>query len=398
MSKVILHIDLNAFFATAESLRHPEWNDEPIIVGGDTFRGVVSTCSYSARKFGVSSAMPIAEAKRLCPKGHFVSCDFPYYSMLSRSFFAYLKKWSSIIEEASIDEGYVDITKGIKNEEDPLDYLKRIQEGLLNEIGLKSSLGVAPTKFLAKMGSDMKKPMGITIIRKKDIPSLLYPLPISSFFGIGRRSVPFLEKEGVMTIGDLQRKIDEDDPKIKKFFGKFYANIKNDLAGKGDDVVDPTPWDPKSVGHSETFPFDTDDAEIIRGKLKELCHYTVLSLKKDEKKTKTVQIVAKDSFFHSYNRSCSLFEATDDEETLQKACLKLYSDNFSGKELRLVGVSFLNLIDPIKETVQMNIWNYPEYEKMDKTKLLVNELNRKLSKPALVIASKKKKDGNKKGD
>ena len=208
MSKVLLHIDLNAFFATAERLRHPEWKDEPIIVGGETFRGVVSTCSYEARTFGVHSAMPIVEAKRLCPKGHFVPCDFPYYSMLSRSFFAFLRNVSPLVEEASIDEGYVDITNPIRKEKEPLPFLKKIQGGLLSEIGLQSSLGVAPTKFLAKMASDMKKPMGITILRRKDLGTLLYPLPISSFFGIGKKSAPTLEAHGFKTIGDLKKAFD----------------------------------------------------------------------------------------------------------------------------------------------------------------------------------------------
>lgn len=390
MSKVLLHIDLNAFFATAERLRHPEWKDEPIIVGGETFRGVVSTCSYEARTFGVHSAMPIVEAKRLCPKGHFVPCDFPYYSMLSRSFFAYLRNISPLVEEASIDEGYVDITNAIRKEKEPLSFLKKIQDGLLSEIGLQSSLGVAPTKFLAKMASDMKKPMGITILRRKDLESLLYPLPISSFFGIGKKSAPTLEAHGIKTIGDLKKAFDREDPFLKTYFGKNYETLLLETNGYGNDVVDPSPWDPKSIGHSETFPFDTDDEKRIKEKIVELTHLTYLSLEREKKKTKTVQLTAKDSKFHSFTRSHSFEEGVSDEETLQKELLKLYEKNFLGKELRLVGVSFQNLLDPFKETVQMNFWNYPEYEKMDKTKLLVNELNRKLPKPLLRLASKEK--------
>ena len=391
MSKVILHIDLNAFFATAERLRHPEWKGEPIIVGGETFRGVVSTCSYEARSFGVRSAMPIVEAKRLCPKGHFVPCDFPYYSMLSRSFFAYLREVSPLIEEASIDEGYLDITRQIRKEQDPLSYLKKIQEGLLLRIGLQSSLGVAPTKFLSKMASDMKKPMGITILRRKDLEKLLYPLPISSFFGIGKKSAPILEAHGIKTIGDLKRRFEKEDPFLKAHFGKMYQTLKEEVNGYGDDLVDPSPYDPKSIGHSETFPFDTDEEKRIKEKISELTHLSFLSLEREKKKVKTVQLLAKDSSFHSFTRSHSFEEGVNDEETLKKELLKLYEKNFLGKELRLVGVSFQNLIDSFKETVQMNFWNYGDYEKLDKTKLLVNELNRKLDKPLLKLASKEKK-------
>lgn len=391
MSKVILHIDLNAFFATAERLRHPEWINEPIIVGGETFRGVVSTCSYEARAFGVRSAMPIVEAKRLCPQGHFVPCDFPYYSMLSRSFFAYLRAISPLTEEASVDEGYVDITSPIRKEKDPLSFLKKIQDDLLSQIGLQSSLGVAPTKFLAKMASDMKKPMGITILRRKDLETLLYPLPISSFFGIGKKSAPSLEAHGIKTIGDLKRAFDDEDPFLKTHFGKMYPNLKDEVNGLGNDVVDPSPYDPKSIGHSETFPFDTDDEKRIKEKIMELTHLTFLSLEREKKKVKTVQLTAKDSKFHSFTRSHSFEEGVNNEEILKKELLKLYEKNFLGKELRLVGVSFQNLIDPFKETVQMNFWNYGDYEKLDKTKLLVNELNRKLEKPLLTLASKERK-------
>lgn len=391
MSRVILHIDLNAFFATAEEIRHPEWEGEPIIVGGETFRGVVSTCSYPARDFGVRSAMPITEAKRLCPEGHFVPCDFPYYSMLSRSFFCYLLRYSSLVEPASIDEGYVDITKAIQKENDPMRFLREIQDGLLREIGLKSSLGVAPTKFLAKMASDMKKPMGITILRRKDLPTTLYPLPIGSFFGIGKKSAPVLEKHGIATIGDLKEGFDRDDPFLRTFFGKNYESLKAETNGFGSDVVDPSPWDPKSIGHSETFAFDTDDESRIKDKIRELTHLSYLALKKERKKAKTVQLTAKDSAFHSFSRSLTFEESTDDEGLMLKELFKLYEKNFLNKELRLVGVTFQNLVDPLKETVQMNLWNYGDYEKLDKTKLLVNELNRKLDKPCLSLAAEKKK-------
>lgn len=397
MGKVILHIDLNAFFATAESLRHPEWGDEPIIVGGESFRGVVSTCSYSARAFGVKSAMPIVEAKRLCPKGHFLPCDFPYYAMLSRSFFAYLFKWSQLIEPLSIDEGYIDISKGIKNAADPLAYLHEIQEGLYREIGLKSSLGVAPTKFLAKMGSDMKKPMGITIIRKKDIAKILYPLPVSSFYGIGNKSAAALTKEGILTIGDLAKMIFADEQWGKRRFGKFSEEIRKDLLGQSDDTVDVAPADPKSVGHSETFPYDTDDETMIKDKIRELAHRSVIALRNDHKRAKTVVLTVKDSAFHSFTRSLTLPEASEDEATIVKTALGLYENNFLGKELRLVGVSLSSLVDPRKETLQMSLWNYQEYEKLDRTKLLVHELNRQLKKPSLTIASQKKgskKDGH----
>ena len=188
MAKIIIHVDLNAFFATAEQIRRPDYVGKPVIVGGLGPRGVVSTASYEARAYGVHSAMPIGEARMLCPNGIFLPGDYRYYEMLSRSFFGYLKNYSSLVEAASIDEGFVDMTSMLSKEKDPMAKLVQLQRGLLEQIGLKCSIGVGPTKFLAKMASDMKKPMGITVIRRKDVKKMLYPLPIDSFFGIGKKT------------------------------------------------------------------------------------------------------------------------------------------------------------------------------------------------------------------
>jgi DNA polymerase-4 len=394
MGKIIMHVDLNAFFATAELLRHPEYAGKPLIVCGLGPRGVVSTASYEARAFGVHSAMPTFQAKELCPQGIFLPGDYGYYEMLSQSFFAYLKTFSSLVEQASIDEGYVDMTKALTGKKDPLSYLHSIQDGLLKQIGLKCSIGVAPTKFLAKMASEMKKPMGLTILRRKDLKEKLYPLPIASFYGIGKKTAPRLEMMGIKTIGDLKERSDHDDPALKDLLGKFYFVIKDWVNGYGDDVVDPTPFDPKSIGHSETFPYDTSDEGEILHKLHELSLETAEGANSSKKKGKTIQLVIKDKDFKTHDKSVSFKEATADGETIFERAKSLYEENFLGIEIRLVGVTLQNLIDPKKETVQMTFDNYQSYEEMDETKLLVNELNRKMKKPALLVASEAKKHGN----
>lgn len=394
MGKIIMHVDLNAFFATAELLRHPEYAGKPLIVCGLGLRGVVSTASYEARAFGVHSAMPTYQAKELCPQGIFLSGDYAYYEMLSQSFFAYLKSYSLLVEQASIDEGYVDMSKALADKKDPLDYLHRVQDGLLEQIGLKCSIGVAPTKFLAKMASEMKKPMGLTILRRKDLPEKLYPLPISSFYGIGKKTAPRLELMGIKTIGDLKKRCDQDDPALKELLGKFYFVIKDWVNGYGDDVVDPTPFDPKSIGHSETFPYDTSDEAEILHKLHELALETAEGAVSSHKKGKTIQLVIKDKDFKTHDKSCSFKEAISDGEAIYDKAKALYEANFLGLEIRLVGVTLQSLVDPKKEIVQMTFDNYESYEEMDETKLLVNELNRKMKKPALVVASEVKKRGN----
>ena len=390
-----MHIDLNAFFATCEEIKNPELIGKPVIVCTESGRGVVSTASYKAREFGVHSAMPYFEAKRLCPEGIFVKPDFAYYEMMSRSFFSFLKRYSLFIEEASIDEGYVDMTETCKHVTDPKAYFQKIMDDLLKEIGLKCSIGVAPTKFLAKMASDMKKPLGLTFLYRRSLNETLYPLPIESFFGIGKTTPAKFKPIGITTIGASKKKVDQDDAEIKTLFGKYFLVIKEEINGYGDDVVDPTPYDPKSLGHSETFPYDTNEEYIIKNKLKELSMEVSEGVKRERKKGKTIVLVVKDSDFSNHNKSMTLPEGTDDGEIIFETVSKLYDSNYLGVMLLLVGVTLQNLYNPSEETVQMNIWNFEEYEKMDETKLLVNELNRKMKKPALKIASEvNKKNGN----
>lgn len=395
MSKVIMHIDLNAFFATCEEIKNPVLIGKPVIVCSESPRGVVSTASYEARKYGVHSAMPYFEAKRLCPNGIFVNPDFGYYEMLSRTFFSFLKQYSLKIEEASIDEGYVDMTDACKKSSDPKAFFQGIMDKLYKEIGLKCSIGVAPTKFLAKMASDMKKPMGITIIYRKDLDKTIYPLPIDAFFGIGKKTSSKLKDMRILTIGDLKKAIDSKDERIVSLFGKSFSRISEEINGYGDDFVDSTPFDPKSLGHSETLPFDTNEEYIIKQKLKELSIEVSEGVKRDKKKAKTVVLTIRDSDFNTHNKSETLPEGTNDWQTIYSVAFSLYESYYLGMMIRLVGVTLQNLYNPSNETVQMNLWNYSEYEEMDKTKLLVNELNRKMKKPVLKMANEVKKHGNK---
>ena len=177
-SKVIVHIDLNAFFARCEEIKNPDLEGKPVAIGHDGRGGVVSTCSYEARKYGVSSAMPMFKAKKLCRKLIIMPCDYRFYSLMSKTFFNFVKRYTPIIEMASVDELFADFTLPLKNEKDPVAFFRKLQDDLFKETGLKCSIGVSTTKFLAKMASDYQKPMGLTIIRKRDIPDIIFPLKI----------------------------------------------------------------------------------------------------------------------------------------------------------------------------------------------------------------------------
>ena len=394
MAKIIIHVDLNAFFATAEQIRRPEYVGKPVIVGGLGPRGVVSTCSYEARSYGVRSAMPIGEARMLCPNGIYLPGDYAYYEMLSRSFFGYLKNYSSLVEAASIDEGFVDMTSLLEKEKDPMAKLVSLQQGLLKQIGLKCSIGVGPTKFLAKMASDMKKPMGITIIRRKDIKKMLYPLPIDNFFGIGKKTAAFLRSKGINTIGDFANEIAENESDMRKYFKKRFDYYVESINGYGDDVVNPERPDPKSIGHSQTFMTDTDDYDEIKAIIESLSQEVSDGLIKEKKKCKRLVVNVKDYTFKASSKSLNLIEPVFEAEDISKMAKKLFADNYSGKLIRLVGVTAGNLVPFKDRNAQMSLFEESDYEE-DKTQVLIDSLNRKANKKVVMIASEAlKKNGN----
>ena len=394
MAKIIIHVDLNAFFATAEQIRRPEYAGKPVIVGGLGPRGVVSTCSYEARSYGVRSAMPIGEARMLCPNGIFLPGDYAYYEMLSRSFFGYLKNYSSLVEAASIDEGFVDMTSLLAKEKDPMAKLVSLQQGLLKQIGLKCSIGVGPTKFLAKMASDMKKPMGITVIRRKDIKRMLYPLPIDNFFGIGKKTAAFLRSKGINTIGDFAYEITENEPDMRKYFKKRFDYYVESINGYGDDIVNPERPDPKSIGHSQTFMTDTDDYDEIKTVIESLSQEVSEGLIKEKKKCKRLVVNVKDYTFKASSKSLNLIEPVFEADDISKMAKKLFADNYSGKLIRLVGVTAGNLVPFKDRNAQMSLFEESGYEE-DKTQVLIDSLNRKANKKVVMIASEAlKRNGN----
>ena len=193
MARVYFHVDLNAFFASAEVLLNPSLAGKPMAVAGHTRRSVVSTASYEARKYGVSSGMSIHEAIRLCPDLIIQEGHYHYYEELSSQFIAIVSLYSARVEQASIDECYVDMTETIRMYERPLDLAWELQQRIRRETGLQCSIGIGPNLFLAKMASDMKKPMGITVLRIRDVPSIMWPLPIKDMRGIGKKTLPYME-------------------------------------------------------------------------------------------------------------------------------------------------------------------------------------------------------------
>ena len=393
MSKIIVHIDLNAFFARCEEIKNPDLENKPVAIGHEGRSGIVSTCSYEARKYGVHSAMPMFQAVKACPNLIILPSDFRFYRYKSREFINFVRKYTPLVEQASVDECFADFTEVLKNKK-PIPFFKKFQEDLFDETGLKCSIGVAPTKFLAKMGSDYKKPLGLTIIRRKDIPDILYPLPIKDLFGVGRRTLPKLEKINIKTIGDLAIRMNNDDREVIDLFGKFYTTLKEWINGYGSDEIITEFEDPKSIGNSTTLPYDTNDMGVISSYLGMLAKEVSQRAVDENKIGTTIQLVVKDTTFQSFNKSISFPNPTNSEKFILDKALSLYEKNFTNKTIRLVGITLQNLISPQDLSVQMTLFDYEEHEKESQTKLLINDLNRKLSKPMLKRASEVKKDEN----
>ena len=388
MSKIILHIDLNAFFVRCEELKDPSLEGKPVIIGRVGRGGIVSTCSYEARKYGVRSGMPTYEALLKCKDAIVLESDFHYYHEKSTQFFAFLKKYTPLIEPASVDECFADFTNVLKDEKEPLVFLRNMQKDLYKETGLKCSIGVAPTKFLAKMASDMKKPLGLVVIRKRDAKKMLAPLAIEDFFGIGKKTSPHLRAMGINTIGDLIKRIDEEDSATKDVLGKFYFVISDWINGKGDDTINTEPFDPKSIGHSTTLFSDALSVEELEKPLKELSEEVARDAQKRGKKGKTVQLVFKDNEFKVINRSRRLSVLSNSFDDIFKTAMELLKENYNGKPTRLIGVTLQQLQNPKETYEQLSIFdNYEQIKEENETRLLIGDLNRQMHKSVFKTAA-----------
>ena len=394
MARIIAHIDLNAFFAACEVLRDPTLKDKPLIIGHRGRGGIVSTCSYEARKYGIHSGMPTFQAEKLCRHLIVKEPDYSYYKVMSNSFFAIVKEYTLLVEVASIDECFADFTEAMKGVKDPVSYFSKLQNDLYQRLGLSASIGVAPTKWLAKMASDMKKPMGLTFLRRRDLKKTLYPLPIESFWGIGKKTAPELRKLGIATIGDFAKKAEEEDPALKACLGKFFYQTKDWVFGKGSDTLDLEPFDPKSIGNSSTLDHDSSDYNEIKSVLESLCRSVSERAKKAHKVGSTITLTVKDTegSFHLHSKARSFSPPTDDFFFLFEEAERLYKTFYEGKfMIRLVGVSLSRLENRAHTHRQMTIWEAIEEQEEDKTKELIAEMNRKFDKPILGRASEAKK-------
>lgn len=351
--RVILHVDMDAFFASVEVIDNPKLKGKPVIVGGISERGVVATCSYEAREFGVKSAMPVYIAKALCPSGIYLPTRMSRYKEISKQIFQIFYKITPYVEPLSIDEAYLDITELKK---DPVSVAMYIKEKVKNLTGLTISVGVSYNKFLAKLASDWNKPNGLKIITKDMIPKLLLPLPINKIYGLGKKSTEKLNSIGIFTIEELYNLSEEF---LIEFFGKYGVEIYKRIRGIDDRKVEIS-RETKSIGRETTLKSDTKDKKELEVYIKNFCSSISKTLIARGLSGKTITIKIKTEAFenHTKNKTLPLY-ISKEEDILKEALEILYSMDFEEK-IRLIGVSISSL-EEIK-LQQLNLFSPDFYQ------------------------------------
>jgi DNA polymerase-4 len=336
-ARTILHVDLDAFFASVEQRDHPELRGRPVAVGlgGTNDRGVVSAASYEARKFGVHSAMPIRTARRLCPDCVFVPVDGAKYQRVSREVMAILRRFTPLVEPVSIDEAFLDVTASRALFGDGESIARLIKAAVRDEVRLTISVGVASTKLVAKVASDLRKPDGLVVVPPGDEAGFLAPLPISRLWGVGPSTAIALRDFGVATIGDLAAL---DRSALARRFGKHGSSLVDRAHGVDPDPVD-DPDAAKSVSHEHTFDVDTADPEVLERTLLAMAEGVSGRLRHAGLKAGTVTVKIRDSDFHTITRQRGLVEPVDLTEPIWRAALELARPEMKGRKIRLLGVA-----------------------------------------------------------
>lgn len=336
MERVILHVDMDAFFASVEVIDNPKLKGRPVIVGGISQRGVVATCSYEARAYGVRSAMPTYIAKAHCPNGVYLSTRISRYKEISEKIFQIFYKITSYVEPLSIDEAYLDITELKK---DPISVAMYIKEEVKNLTGLNISVGISYNKFLAKLASDWNKPNGLKIITQDMIPKILLPLPINKIYGLGKKSTKKLNAIGIFTIEELYNLNQE---LLTEFFGKYGVEIYKRIRGIDNRKIEIS-RERKSIGRETTLKDDTKDKKELEIYIRNFCKSISKTLIAKGLSGKTITLKIKTSTFenHTKNKTLPIY-ISKEEDILMEALDILYSIDFKEK-IRLIGVSISSL-------------------------------------------------------
>ncbi|MGC3861443.1 DNA polymerase IV [Micromonospora chersina] len=352
----ILHVDMDAFFASVEVRRRPELRGQPVVVGGIGPRGVVSSASYEARRFGVRSAMPTARARALCPHAVYLPPDFSQYSAASRAVMRIFRDVTPLVEPLSLDEAFLDVAGARRLFGSPTEVARLIRRRVAEEQELTCSVGVAPSKFVAKLGSTRAKPDGLLVVPAARVLEFLHPLPVAALWGVGERSAEALQRLGLRTVGDLA----EAPPGLlRRAVGEASAGHLHELAwGRDPRRVSPEHVE-KSIGAEVTFDTDVTDPVEIRRALLALAEKAGARLRAAGQVGRTVSLKVRLADFRTISRSRTLGVPTDTAREMFDTAWALWTTLAPGEPVRLVGVRMEGLA-AADETPQQLTLGAPE--------------------------------------
>ena len=338
--KSIIHLDMDAFYPAVEVLDNPDLRGKAVIVGGSRERGVVSSASYEARRFGVHSAQPTATAARLCPNAIFLRGRMHRYREVLKQIFDIFLRFTPLVEPLSIDEAFLDVTGSERLLGDPVQIAEAVRAAVLDEMGLTVSAGVAPSKFVAKIASDMDKPDGLTVVEPNMVRAFLDPLPIKKMWGVGKVTQNTLARLNIHTFKDLR---DFDPDFLERKFGKNGARMHRLAMGMDERDVVPE-HEVKSVGHERTFMQDIVNLRDVKKVLLGLATQVARRLRRKKMTGKTVSLKVKYFDFKQITRAKTLSELTDDGlEIYRTACDLLKKTEVGKRPVRLLGISLSQL-------------------------------------------------------
>jgi len=342
--RIIFHIDMDSFYASVEIQRNPSLKGKPVIVGADpktgTGRGVVSTCSYEARRYGVRSGMPISKAYKLCPNGVYLPVNMPLYEKISDKIEHILKRYADKVERVGIDEAFIDVTEKVKEYGSAKELALKVKDAIYIQEGLTCSIGIAPNKSVAKIASDFRKPDGLTIVEPSQVREFLDPLPVTKIIGVGKKTYSVLKRFGLETIWQVARYPKEDLAQIFGKFGIYLWEVANGIDYSEVQEV----GEPKSFSLEHTFDKDTDDQNLVFETLRSQAENLYRQLTEMQYQCRTVTLKIRFEDFETFTRSRSLPSHTQDKEVIM-ATVKILLGEFENdpRKIRLVGVKASDL-------------------------------------------------------
>ena len=383
MERAILLADMNSFFASVHQALDPKLQGKPVAIIGDPEQrhGIVLSASYEAKDSGVKTGMILRDARQLCPHCIFIKSRHQLYVNFSNRIIDIMRDFTPLVEPFSIDEAFLDVTGSQKLFGDPVAIARQLKQRIRHDVGLTCSVGVAPNKLLAKMGADLQKPDGLTVLRRQDVPSVLWPLPMRELFGVGPRYEQHLRRLNILTIGDLARyPVDV----LKRRFGAIGEDMWRSANGVDDSPVDADSMkQAKSIGHQFTLPSDCK-GEGLKSVILEMADLVAYRVRNGGYAGRTVVLYLKDPGFQWMSRAQMLPEFTDLSADIARTALNLLSEHWHlNWPVRMVGVSLANLAK--RRIEQMDLFG--EKERQRKVELACDQVRNRFGKAAVLRAA-----------